>query len=72
MSRSTLSGTILEETEVETYSLRTKVPQKWVVIDLETGSAYSPSIGKTPFDFTKSSQTQIIEAKNILEKLTSK
>lgn len=71
MSRSTLRGTPLVESEVDTYSLKTKVPQKWVIVDLETGSVYSPLPGRTPYDFSKSSREQILEARALLDILLS-
>lgn len=72
MRRSTLSGTPLVVSEVDTYSLRTTVPDKWVIVDLETGASYSPSLGRSPYDFNKSSRQQLLEARAALDLLLSR
>lgn len=42
-SRTLSDGRVVEEIEdVRTYSIKTRCPDKWVLIDLETGQQYTP------------------------------
>ena len=44
---------VAELAEVREYSIKTKCPEKWVLLDLETGEVYTPHIVEGQYDWKK-------------------
>lgn len=67
MQRQTLQGTLVSQLDTpKTYSLITKTPSKWVVVDIEHGSVFTPNDDTSQYQFKKASIDQLIEAKEAL------
>jgi hypothetical protein len=43
----------MELDQVQEYSIKTKCPEKWILLDLETGEVYTPHIVPGPYDWKK-------------------
>jgi len=52
--RSLMNGDeVAELTQFREYSLKTKCPEKWILLDLETGEVYTPHTVPGPYNWKK-------------------
>jgi hypothetical protein len=51
---------VSELDQVRQYSIKTKCPEKWVLLDMETGEVYTPHIIPGQYDWKKVAQLEEI------------
>lgn len=59
MNRTLIDGTIVQESAVpQVLTIKTKCPEKWLLIDRETGEMYTPYTTLGPLQWKKIDSTK--------------